>query len=159
MYRTSRTGIQFLTSLEGSSATVYTDIAGFLTIGVGHLLTPAEIQLKHLTVTGSSWEGSLSEGEILTLLQADVIWAEKAVWSCIHPRLYQWEFDALVSFTFNIGGLALKNSTLAKRLNQGFYSAVGEEMLKWNIAGGGPSQGLLNRRIREKTLWETGAYG
>ncbi|MGL5724911.1 lysozyme, partial [Cetobacterium sp.] len=64
------------------------------------------------------------------------------------------QFDALVSFTYNLGEGALKGSTLRKKLNMGLYNAVPSEMLRWNRAGGKVLSGLVRRREAEAKMFK-----
>lgn len=70
--------------------------------------------------------------------------------------LIQYQFDALVSLAFNIGEGAFRRSTLLKLLNRGDYKGASEQFLVWKNAGGRPI--LLNRRKREKALFDGGVY-
>lgn len=65
-------------------------------------------------------------------------------------------FDALVSFTFNLGGGALQRSTLRQRLNRGDYEGAAAEFMKWTRAAGVVSKGLFRRRKAERELFLTG---
>ena len=68
---------------------------------------------------------------------------------CVTVPLYQHEFDAYVSLTYNIGGGAFCGSTLVKKLNAGDYAAACEQILSWNRANGKPLRGLTQRRQQE----------
>jgi lysozyme len=68
--------------------------------------------------------------------------------------LNQHQFDALVSWTFNLGPTNLKNSTLLKRLNSGDWDDVPNQIKRWNRAGGKVLKGLVRRRNAEALLWE-----
>lgn len=67
----------------------------------------------------------------------------------------QHQFDALVSFAFNVGTQAFKNSTLAKKINANTYNEIRERFLRWNKAGGKVLAGLTSRRKKrsETILW------
>ena len=69
------------------------------------------------------------------------------------------QFDALVSFVFNVGAGAFGGSTLLRRLNQGEYKAVPAELMRWVNSGGRPLPGLVRRRQAEGVLFSRGAYG
>jgi hypothetical protein len=69
--------------------------------------------------------------------------------------LSQNQFDALVSFTFNVGEGALAKSTLLKKLNAGKYSEVPAELMKWTKGGGRELPGLVRRRRAECALWRS----
>lgn len=78
-----------------------------------------------------------------------------AVNRLITVPLNQNQFDALVSFTYNLGEGALEQSTLRRILNAGDYAGVPAQLLRWNMADGHPVQGLTNRRTAEGVLWNT----
>jgi GH24 family phage-related lysozyme (muramidase) len=140
--KTSQSGIDLIKKFEGFSATPYKDIAGLLTIGYGHLILPSE----HF--------GALSSVEAYALLMRDI--AEKAEYfvnKFVTVDLLQNEFDALVSFTFNVGGANFQKSTLLKLLNAGKKEDVPQEFLKWANAGGHKSEALLKRRQLEAKLF------
>lgn len=101
----------------------------------------------------------LSRDEALALLRKDVARFEKAVRDSVKVPLSQNQFDALVSFTFNLGAGALKSSTLLRLLNRGDYGCVPGELLKWVNAGGRRVEGLVRRRRVEGQVWSKGEYG
>jgi len=76
---------------------------------------------------------------------------EQAVKRCAPVPMYQHEFDAYVSLTYNIGESAFCNSTLAKYLNAGDYKKACEEILRWDKFKGRTLPGLTNRRKEEYT--------
>jgi lysozyme len=69
--------------------------------------------------------------------------------------LNQNQFDALVSFAFNVGDGAFRSSTLLRLLNQGQYDQVPAQLRRWNMDNGHVVQGLINRRNKEIALWNT----
>ena len=140
--KTSQQGIDLIKKFEGFRATQYLDIAGLPTIGFGHQVLPGE----HF--------GAISSVEATALLLRDV--ADKAEYfvnKFVTVELTQNEFDALVSFTYNLGGANFRKSTLLKLLNQGNKEAVPGEMLKWDFAGGHKSDAILQRRRKEAELF------
>ena len=158
MYTFSKRGLTALTKLEGFKPSVYKDSAGLLTIGVGHLLTPAEQASGQLESIDAMWKHGLADDEVIALLERDVQRFVTAVNTAVTVRLKQQEFDALICFVFNIGVGAAQKSTLIKKLNLGDYTAVPNELRKWNKAGGRVLQGLVNRREAEIKMWESGTY-
>jgi lysozyme len=74
---------------------------------------------------------------------------EGALKKCVTVPLYQHEYDAYISLTYNIGEQAFCNSTLVKRLNAGDYEGACAEIRRWNRQGGKASQGLTRRREAE----------
>lgn len=97
---------------------------------------------------------TITEQEAEDLLRQDMEWAEKAVLKYLPIELSQSEFDALVSFTFNCGPNALKESTLRKRLlnNEPRCWVYQKEMPRWNKGGNGVLAGLVRRREAEADL-------
>jgi lysozyme len=83
----------------------------------------------------------------------DVRSAQGAVGAAVTVRINQFEFDALVSFTFNLGGGNLRESTLLKKLNQGDYAGASDEFPRWDMAGGQHLAGLRARREKEQILF------
>ena len=139
-------GIEFIRQLEGEKLTAYPDIVGIWTIGVGHTgFVDGKPVARGMTITKEKSK------EILT---ADLKRFESAVNGAVKITLTQNQFDALVSLAFNIGEGAFTRSTLVKKLNAGDKKGAAEQFLVWKNAGGRVSQGLLNRRQKEKTMFE-----
>ena len=151
----SEHGLELLKEWEGFKQTVYKDSAGLPTIGTGHLLTKSELSSGKITINGVpvSYENGLTEQQVTDLLAQDVQPAAAAVNNNVKVPLDQNQFDALVSFTFNVGVGAFTGSTLLKLLNQGQYDQVPDQLLRWTRAGGQVVQGLVNRRNNEIKLW------
>jgi lysozyme len=143
MMRASENGIALICEYEGFSATVYRDAAGLPTIGYGHLIR-----------AGECFAEPLSEVAARALLRQDVAVAEQAVAKFITAPLTQNQCDALVSFTFNLGGGVLQRSTLRRVLNRGEYDAVPREMMRYVWAGGRKLPGLIRRRAAEANLFD-----
>lgn len=143
MMRASENGIALICEYEGFSATVYRDAAGLPTIGYGHLIR-----------AGECFSQRLSEVAARALLRQDVAVAERAVAKFITAPLTQNQCDALVSFTFNLGGGVLQRSTLRRVLNRGEYDAVPREMMRYVWAGGRKLPGLIRRRAAEAELFD-----
>lgn len=145
--KTSQAGIDLIKHFEGVSLKAYPDPGTGgepYTIGYGH--------------TGNVRPGdTISAQEAEQLLVKDLERFEDAVERLITVPLTQNEFDALVSFTFNVGEGALRDSTLRKRLNAGGGSEVFEEELpRWNKGGSGVMEGLVRRRDAEVELATSG---
>ncbi len=146
----SQRGLNLIITFEGFVDHLYDDPVGHCTVGYGHLV--------HLgRCDGRSSEGEfrqgLSEQKGRELLQKDVVRYEEGVNNAITVPLNQNQFDALVSFTYNLGVGALQNSTLRRKLNTGDYKSVPEELRRWNKAGGKILEGLVRRREAEIALW------
>ena len=143
--RTSFCRTLFSASFESFEPKAYYCPAGVLTIGYGH--------------TGTNAKGeSLQEGDTVTpeqakrLLYEDVLWAEDTV-NEQHLHLTQNQFDALVSFVFNVGATAFAHSTLLKKLKSCDFEDAADEFLRWNKAGGKVLRGLTTRREAERDLF------
>lgn len=138
-------GIEFIKNEEGFVDHTYFDEAAIATIGYGHKLR-----------SGESFVGSITHEKGEEILKADVAWAEEAVEKKVTVPLTNNEFDALVSFTFNVGATAFADSTLLRLLNAGQYEAVPIQMNRWIWAGGRISPVLTGRRKREGNLFMEG---
>ena len=142
----SETGLGLLKQWEGVETEKYKDAGGKWTIGVGHLLTREEIM-------GGKYDGGITEAEALDLLAADLRPFEECVNRNVRVALQQYEFDALVSFVFNVGAGNFQRSTLLKKLNRMDYVSVPDELRKWVRVNGKRCHGLANRREKEILLW------
>jgi lysozyme len=144
MRHVTQDGIDLIKRFEGFSATVYICPAGYPTIGHGHLVK-------------DSWryEQGITEAEAEELLRRDVHAAENAVLRLIDVPLTNGQFDALVSFTFNLGAGALQRSTLRRKVNRQAHSEVPEQFMRWVWAGGRRLPGLVNRRTSEASYYLT----
>ncbi|MGX2974473.1 lysozyme [Ursidibacter arcticus] len=145
---TSDNGQNFIVREEGERLTAYQCSAGIWTIGVGHTgWVDAKPVSRGMTIT---------KAQSREILRSDLRRFERAVNDEARVPLSQHQFDALVSLAFNIGEGAFRRSTLLKLLNRGDYKGASEQFLVWKNAGGRPI--LLNRRKREKTLFDGGKY-
>lgn len=140
----SDTGLNLIKQFEGLRLEAYYCPAGKLTVGYGHL------------VPGWKVGTLITEAEADDFLRMDVQGTEKAVNRLISVTLTQCMFDALCSFTFNVGTGALETSTLRKHLNCGCYERAAEEFLRWVYVKGRISNGLKKRRLAEKALFLRG---
>ncbi len=125
-------------SFEGLRLESYYCSANVLTIGYGH--------------TSNVYEGqTITEYDADELLCKDLMWFEQEVVKLIDVPLTQNEFDAIVSFTFNVGSGALRNSSFRRRINSGESKALcfQEEFPRWTSGG---MAGLVRRRDAEVAL-------
>ncbi|NBH76232.1 lysozyme [Rodentibacter pneumotropicus] len=144
--KTSERGITHIIRDEGERLTAYQDVVGIWTIGVGHIgFVDGKPVAKGMTIT---------QEKSREILKADLARFEKAINASVNVPLKQNQFDALVSLAFNIGEGAFRRSTLLRKLNAGDYNGASQQFLVWKNAGGRVSQGLLNRRRREKVLFD-----
>lgn len=143
---------------EGVVLTPYRDVANLLTIGVGHLLTRSELSSGKITigVERVKWANGITREQAMDLLRQDLRKAEQAVEQDDGRRLSDGQFDALVSFVFNVGVGAYLGSTLRKKLLAGEWDEVPKQMLRWDRAGGLRVLGLTRRREAEAAMWRAG---
>lgn len=146
-YRMSVEGTRFLAAWEGLRTEVYLDVAGYPTIGVGHLI-----------VDGEDFSKGITERQALELLSEDLKVYEEAVSRNVLVNLQVHESDALISWTFNLGEPNLRRSTMLKRINEGLFESAAAELLRWNKAGGVVVNGLARRRKAEYELFLNGIY-
>lgn len=152
----SEAAIKALSTIEGIAEKAYLDVAGKLTVGVGHLITPMDINLER--VTGKPAESfrvgtQISIEEVAELLHLDLHRFEVAIDDLVEVSLSQWEFDALVLFVFNVGVEAFRKSTMLKLINADAFDKAALEFARWTIAGGKKVAGLINRRALEKQMF------
>lgn len=137
----SQKGIDLIKSFEGLELKAYKDSVGVWTWGYGSTgphITPDKV-------------GTKEEAE--QLLKKDLERFEKGVSDLVKVPLNQNQFDALCSFSFNLGLGNLKSSTLLKKLNVKDYLGASKEFERWNRAGGKVLNGLTRRRIAERDLF------
>lgn len=134
-------GIQLIRSFEGCKLEAYKDAVGIPTIGYG-------------STEGVTMGDTITQEEAENLLREDLRRFEDCVNSYVDVEISQCEFDALVSFAFNVGCNALKNSTLLRLLNQGDHDGAAQQFLRWDKAGGKPLAGLTRRRKAESVLFQ-----
>lgn len=101
---------------------------------------------------------TISEAEAGRLLSIELTRVAAQVERLVKVPLFDNQFGALVSFTYNVGDDAFANSTLLKRLNAGDYESVPAQLARWNKNDGKVMTGLVNRRAAEAGLWAKGAH-
>ena len=147
---TSEKGLALIKYFEGVRAKPYRCPAGYWTIGVGHLITRGKLP--------NTWlDRELESDEINALLKKDLIKFENGVLRLLHPKQpTQSEFDALVSFSFNLGLGCFQRSTVRSAFKRDDKKRAGEVLLKYCYAGGRKLKGLIRRRIAEHALLMSG---
>ena len=137
----SGAGLALIRDCEGCRLAAYRDAAGVWTIGYGDTedVTPGLL---------------ITQAEAERRLAARLACFEAAVSQLVRVALRQGEFDALVSFAYNLGAGALARSTLLRKLNAGDRAGAAAEFGKWVQAGGAVLPGLVTRRARERALFE-----
>lgn len=146
MRHATDTGSELIKRFESFSSTIYICPAGYPTIGYGHVVKPQEKE---------RFADGIAKPEAVALLQADMAGAERAVLRLISVPLTDGQFDALVSFTFNLGTGALQRSTLRRKINREEHEDVPAEFLRWVWAGGRKLNGLIRRRQAEAALYQS----
>lgn len=134
---TSEEGKEDIKDYEGVRTKAYLDTGGVPTNGVGH--TGPDVHMGQ----------EVSMDQVNAWLTEDLKEAEDAVNRLVKVPLTQGQFDALVSFTFNLGEEQLKKSTLLRKLNGGDYSGAANEFKRWVYDDGVIQPGLVKRRYGE----------
>jgi lysozyme len=146
VYPISPFGLTIIKTFERFEPRVYPDAVGVPTIGYGHVVK-----------TGEDFLGSITEADAVVLLKQDVFAAEVAVDRLVKVDLARDEYEALVSWTFNLGEGNLKASTMLRKLNQKHPGEeIAAEMIRWVHAAGQRLGGLVRRRHCE-AIWYMGA--
>ncbi len=143
MKKLSEQGYALIMRHEGFSPIPYICPAGLPTIGYGHVIIDKEAFPK----------AGISPDSAKTLLKQDVNRFEAAINRFVTVQINQNQFDALVSFAYNIGIQAFERSTLLRHLNQGHYEKVPKELEKWVFSRGRRLSGLIKRRREEARLF------
>ncbi|ASQ77550.1 glycoside hydrolase family protein [Enterobacter hormaechei] len=143
--QTSDKGIALIKEFEGCKLTAYQDSVGVWTIGYGWT-QPVDGKPIRAGMT-------IKQETAERLLKTGLVSYENDVSRLVKVRLKQGEFDALVSFTYNLGARSLSTSTLLRKLNAGDYAGAADEFLHWNKAGGKVLNGLTRRREAERALF------
>lgn len=144
--KTSQAGIDLIHSFEQLRLKAYPD--------------PGSKHGKPYTVGWGSTGSDIGPGTVWTKEKADQRFAsdlskfEQAVSLLVKVPLTQYQFDALVSFTYNLGIGSLKSSTLLKMLNEGYYSNAGLQLLRWTKNDGVEMGGLVRRRKAELKMFK-----
>ncbi len=148
--KTSEKGIEFIKEVEGLSLKAYKDTGGVLTIGYGHVVQKGESSV-------------ISKVRADAYLRQDIAFAEKLVNRyIITKQSNQDQYDALVSFAYNLGrqGFINKDGSwtgITRKHNAGLFGEVPSEFRRWIYDDGKVIQGLVNRREKEVELY-TGVW-
>ena len=143
--QTSDKGIALIKQFEGCKLTAYQDSVGVWTIGYGWT-QPVDGKPIRAGMT-------IKQETAERLLKTGLVSYEIDVSRLVKVGLTQGQFDALVSFTYNLGARSLSTSTLMRKLNAGDYAGAADEFLRWNKAGGKVLNGLSRRREAERDLF------
>jgi lysozyme len=144
--KTSQQGLELIKRYEGLRLKPYRCPAGLWTIGYGHLIGDG-------SVLPDNWNRAFSVEEANALLVKDVIRFERGVTRYCSVKLSQGQFDALVSFSFNLGLGTLQRSSLRQKINRGDFEGAKKVLLKYNKSNGKVLKGLDLRRKDEAVIW------
>lgn len=138
--KTGSKGIDLIKHFEGCELEAYKCPAGVWTIGYGHIKGVKE----GMTIT---------EQQAEEMLKSELNEYEGYINNLVTAELNQNQFDAMVSWVYNLGGGNLGASTLLKVLNAGDYDGVPAQIMRWNKAGGKVLEGLTRRRQAEADMF------
>ena len=145
--KVSQKAIILIKHHEGVRNKPYKCPAGLFTVGVGHLIGDGK-------TLPPEWNRTFTQEEIDALLKRDLSRFELGVCKMLpNVQLKQCEFDALVSFSFNLGLGTFQRSTIRQALLRGDKEAAMESLVKYCKAGGKILKGLQNRRLDERKLF------
>jgi GH24 family phage-related lysozyme (muramidase) len=138
-------GLELIKHFEGLRTTAYLDPVGIWTIGYGHtsMAGPPPVY-EGLTITAAEAE---------TILQQDLDLFERGVAEALTIATRDDPFSAMVSFSFNVGLKAYRDSTLLRKHNAGDFAGAADEFLRWVYADGQILPGLVRRRQAERALY------
>jgi lysozyme len=135
--------VKLIKEFEGFKAEAYICPSGFRTIGYGHVLA------------ANDKINSIDEDKAELLLYQDIAKAQASVIRNINVEITTGQFDALTSFTFNLGAAALQRSALRLKVNRGEHEQVPKEFMRWVYACGRILPGLVRRRKEESYLYSS----
>ncbi|BCZ42668.1 TPA: lysozyme [Serratia marcescens] len=141
----SKNGIELIKRFEGLELEAYQDSVGVWTIGYGWTQT---VDGKKIA-PGMRIDQATAE----RLLKCGVVQYEQGVNQLVKVRITQGQFDALVSFSYNLGLRSLSTSTLLRKLNDGDKQGAADEFGRWVNAGGKRLDGLVTRRAAERRMF------
>jgi len=132
--------LELIRQFEGLRLAAYKCPAGVPTIGYG-------------TTKGVKMGMTVTKDEAERLLQADVYPFSQQINKLVKVKLNQNQFDALVSFVYNVGAGAFAESTMLKLINQSLLDDAANQFVRWNKANGEVLPGLTRRRMAERDLF------
>jgi lysozyme len=159
--KVSAAAIQMIKHHEGVKTRPYQCPALIWSVGVGHVIDPSHIAVKYeerrnLPIP-DGWDRSLAMDEVDAILAQDLAKFERGVARLCPAALgNQGIFDALVSFSFNVGLGNLQRSGLRMKTNRGDFDEAADEFLKWTKAAGKVLPGLVKRRKDERAMYLSG---
>ena len=155
--KVSKDAIEGIKKDEGVRLRPYRCPALLWTVGVGHVIDPNHIRVKLDERKGlgipDGWDRTLTMAEVDDILAKDLATFERGVLRLCPEGLTQGRFDALVSFSFNVGLGNLQRSTIRMKHNRGDFDGAAEGFMQWTKAGGKELPGLVKRRKHERALY------
>jgi lysozyme len=155
--KVSKDAIEGIKKDEGVRLRPYRCPALLWTVGVGHVIDPNHIRVKLDERKGlaipDGWDRTLTMDEVNDILAKDLVTFERGVLRLCPEGLTQGRFDALVSFSFNVGLGNLQRSTIRMKHNRGEFEDAAESFMAWTKAGGKELPGLVKRRKHERALY------
>ena len=140
----SQAGVDLIRRFEGCKLNPYLCPAGYWTVGYGHVIGNGKTKPEKQLYT---------QEEVNELLRTDLARFEQGVLRYCPVHLTQFEFDSLVSFSFNLGLGVLQRSTLRRKILRQDKQAAARNILKYNKAGGQVLKGLTRRREAEYRMF------
>ena len=140
--------LALIREFEGFRSKPYLCPAGVPTIGYGSTRYADGRPVKMT-------DAPIAEAQAQELLQATLAKYEACVNGAVKMPINQNQFDALVSFTYNVGCSAFRNSTMLRLLNQGYAPQAAAQFNRWTLGGGKVLAGLVSRRAAERALFES----
>jgi lysozyme len=155
--KVSPEAIKVIKHHEGVRFKPYRCPALLWTVGVGHVIDPKHIAVpladrKALPIP-DGWDRTLTPDEVDQILAADLRRFEQGVLRLCPAGLDQSRFDALVSFSFNVGLGNLQRSSIRMKHNRGDFEGAAEAFMAWTKAGGRELPGLVKRRKDERAMY------
>jgi len=156
--KVSAAAIDMIKHHEGVRTKPYRCPALLWTVGVGHVIDPTHAAVKYeerksLPIP-AGWDRSLTMDEVDAILAQDLARFERGVARLCPAALgHQGQFDALVSFAFNVGLGNLQRSSIRMRYNRGDIEGAADAFLMWTKAAGKVLTGLVKRRNDERAMF------
>ncbi|CVD74527.1 lysozyme [Serratia marcescens] len=141
----SKNGIELIKRFEGLELEAYQDSVGVWTIGYGWTQS---VDGKKIA-PGMRIDQATAD----RLLKCGVVQYEQGVNQLVKVKITQGQFDALVSFAYNLGLRSLSTSTLLRKLNDGDKQGAADQFGRWVNAGGKRLDGLVTRRVAERRMF------
>jgi len=156
--KASAAAIKMVKHHEGVRTRPYRCPALLWTVGVGHVIDPSHAAVKYEERSSlpipAGWDRTLTMDEVDDILAQDLARFERGVARlCPASVNHQGQFDALVSFSFNVGLGALQRSSIRMRYNRGDIEGAADAFLMWTKAAGKVLPGLVKRRNDERSMF------